>query len=120
MRQDTKVLLGRLGEESFKYYDFESPSAETDVWPMFEALLLDERVVGKIAYPSAPGQQTLEPQVAPSGAAPLHGDVGPTSPRPAVEADEPGLFGKYDAANTAQDDGESVRELLQRLVTLAR
>jgi hypothetical protein len=116
MRQDTKVLLDRLGQETFQYYDFESPSAETDVWPMFEALLLDERVVGKIARHSLPEPDPAAPEIA---------QPAPTeraSPGPAVRrpAEPRGMFDNYDAMLGVEESGESVRDRLMRLVAPAR
>ena len=102
MRQDTKVLLSRLGEEGFKYYDFESPSLDVDVWPIFEALLLDDRVVGKIGYHATPSL-------------PVRTEAAPV----VREAERSGTFGSYAAqpAGKADADPDSVRGMLGRLAS---
>lgn len=110
MRQDTSVLLGRLGEQNFNYHDFESPSPEIDIWPIFEALLLDERVVGK--RPASAAQSTPErtPEPAPQ--------ARPRQVRAVGEPVQPGMFGGYAAAKPERS-GESVRDMLGRLASNA-
>ena len=119
MRQDTKVLLNRLGQETFKYYDFESPSTDTDVWPMFEALLLDERVVGPTARNAGPGHVAPEVQSPAPQPVPERSSERVT-PAVVASAGERGLFGHYEPVGVPEDRGESVRELLGRLATPAR
>lgn len=46
MRQDNGSLLSRIDQGSFNYLEFEDTTADGDAWPIFEALLRDERVVG--------------------------------------------------------------------------
>ncbi|PZU61017.1 MAG: hypothetical protein DI547_00805 [Sphingobium sp.] len=46
MRQDARSLLERLGRKGFRYEEFSDPFADMELWPIFEALLRDERVVG--------------------------------------------------------------------------
>ena len=45
MRQDVKALLGRLNRKDLNYHQFADPFADMELWPIFEALLTDERVV---------------------------------------------------------------------------
>ena len=120
MRQDTKVLLGRLGQDTFQYYDFESPSAETDVWPMFEALLLDERVVGRITRQGVPELIPQPPQIAPP--APIAERTSPEHAvnRPVAPAEPRGIFDNYGAVWEVEEPSESVRDQLKRLVTPRR
>lgn len=47
MRADTASLLHRLGQRDFRYREFHDAFADMELWPIFEALLADERVVGK-------------------------------------------------------------------------
>lgn len=47
MRTDTTSLLQRLGQRDFRYREFYDAFADMELWPIFEALLADERVVGK-------------------------------------------------------------------------
>ncbi len=116
MRQDIKVLLGRIGEETFNYYDFETPSHEIDVWPIFEALLLDERVVGRIdaktlvrvaaEVPEEPRAITQVPLSRPAAV-----------PEP-VRVEARAMFGNYGSSPSEPRD-ESVRDVLARLASNA-
>lgn len=49
MRQDARSLLERLGRKEFRYQEFEDPFADMELWPIFEALLRDDKVVGQQA-----------------------------------------------------------------------
>lgn len=46
MRQDARSLLERLGRNEFRYQEFDDPFADMELWPIFEALLRDDNVVG--------------------------------------------------------------------------
>jgi hypothetical protein len=50
MRPDAKALLARLGQRDFQYRQFADPIADVEPWPLFAALLEDERVVGRPQY----------------------------------------------------------------------
>ncbi|RZL77791.1 MAG: hypothetical protein EOP66_08575 [Sphingomonas sp.] len=47
MRPDVKALLARLGQRDFSYRQFADPIADVEPWPMFAAMLEDDRVVGR-------------------------------------------------------------------------
>lgn len=47
MRSDAANLLERLGRRDFHYREFTDSFADMELWPIFEALLTDERIVGK-------------------------------------------------------------------------
>ncbi|HXH16234.1 MAG TPA: hypothetical protein VNJ10_08900 [Sphingomonas sp.] len=47
MRPDVKALLARLGQRDFQYRQFADPIADVEPWPLFAAMLEDERVVGR-------------------------------------------------------------------------
>lgn len=47
MRADAASLLARLGHRDFRYREFSDSFADMELWPIFEALLTDPRVVGK-------------------------------------------------------------------------
>ena len=112
MRQDVKVLLSRVGDETFNYYDFETASIEIDIWPIFEALLLDERVVGRADPKALPRAAALMPEVELEAV-----------PAPARESKRPdrhdGMFGNYGTGARSEPQGESVRDLLGRLASHA-
>lgn len=117
MRQDVKALLNRVGDETFNYYDFETKSLEVDIWPIFEALLVDERVVGRVDR-KAFARVALEPSEVdmPQAAEPVL-QARPAPPR-VLQRAEPsaGMFGRY-GASQGQDD--SVRDMLARLASAA-
>lgn len=119
MRQDVKVLLGRIGDETFNYHDFETPSLEVNIWPMFEALLLDERVVGKVDNRvfarAAPVPSELDQPVSMDSAPQTR--ATPTRP-PRHEGATGGIFGNY-GIRPAEPSTESVRSVLARLASTA-
>ena len=45
MRSDASSLLKRLSKPGFAYREFPDPIADLELWPIFEALLTDLRVV---------------------------------------------------------------------------
>jgi hypothetical protein len=47
MRPDAEELLARLGQSDFRYREFSDQFADMELWPIFEALLTDDRVIGK-------------------------------------------------------------------------
>jgi hypothetical protein len=47
MRADAATLLTRLGRNDFRYREFTDTFADAELWPIFEALLTDERMMGK-------------------------------------------------------------------------
>lgn len=46
MRPDVEALLTKLGQSNFRYQNFTDVIADVDSWPLFTAVLEDERVVG--------------------------------------------------------------------------
>lgn len=47
MRKDVTALLEKLGRGDFRYQQFADPIADLEPWPLFAALLADDRVVGR-------------------------------------------------------------------------
>lgn len=47
MRQDARSLLEKLSRKDFAYKEFADPFADMELWPIFTALLTDERVTGE-------------------------------------------------------------------------
>ncbi|WP_126173403.1 hypothetical protein [Altericroceibacterium xinjiangense] len=47
MRSDAEALLKKLGQKDFRYQEFADRFGDTELWPLFEALLQDERLVGR-------------------------------------------------------------------------
>ncbi|MFZ3483711.1 hypothetical protein [Sphingomonas sp. 3-13AW] len=46
MRQDAKTLLDRLDRHYLEYRDFTAAAEEIELWPLFQALLRDPRIIG--------------------------------------------------------------------------
>lgn len=118
MRQDVKTLLERLGDETFSYYDFDTSPRDIDIWPIFEALLRDERIIGADTRILArvarePSEHDLPHLIADT--APVRHTVSTARGPQAAAA---GLFGNYDRLS-AQNPGDSVRNMLARLADSA-
>lgn len=52
MRRDARKLFEKLNKREYQYREFEDSFPDLEPWPIFEALLRDERVVGTEAMPS--------------------------------------------------------------------
>lgn len=115
MRTDTTSLLQRLGQRDFRYREFYDAFADMELWPIFEALLADERVVGKpmsllakkeAAMPVEEGRRVTAPPIVP-----------PTVSAPSQSPPQgSGLFTRYaDHAPTPERPGEDLRGFLKNL-----
>lgn len=51
MRADAKNLLDRLGKSDFPYREFTDRFSDLELWPIFEALLKDQRLFGANSDP---------------------------------------------------------------------
>ncbi|OAN58900.1 hypothetical protein [Sphingobium sp. TCM1] len=107
MRADAANLLARLGRRDFRYREFTDNFADMELWPIFEALLTDKRVVGKPL--SALAARHVEDILPSSKASPA---------RPPEPASTGGLFDGYgDGArpSSASQEAGELRSYLQRL-----
>jgi hypothetical protein len=78
MRADAAKLLTRLGRNDFRYREFTDAFADAELWPIFEALLTDERMMGKPQSLLAAKEEG-----APSAGAPADPQTAePETPRP--------------------------------------
>lgn len=115
MRQDNGNLLNRIDQSSFDYREFEDTTAEGDVWPMFEALLRDERVVGSR---EARIRRTQTFGVARTTAAAAAGATGRGHDAADASNSSPtNLFNIYagEAVASSRPAASSVKTLLERL-----
>ncbi|HUD91113.1 hypothetical protein [Sphingobium sp.] len=48
MRRDARKLLEKLNRNDFSYKMFDDSFSETELWPIFEAVLRDSAIVGEI------------------------------------------------------------------------
>jgi hypothetical protein len=114
MRQDAKSLLDRLNRQEFRYRDFTEAAEEIELWPLFQALLRDPRIVGMrstaadLADPPPPPRAQM-----PADAAP------PQVPAARRAQDAPAtLFDRYRAADQAlamPDREPDLRRFLSRI-----
>ena len=109
MRQDARALLVKLSQQDFNYRQFEDQYADMELWPIFEALLKDERISGPEMTPMERRQaerQTQSRQV-PHKPADAGGHAG-------------GLFEAYEAEAPKKETppaatGDDLRNFLKRL-----
>lgn len=82
IRNDVSSLLDRIGRQDLRYREFGDPLGDMEMWPIFEALLQDRRIVGEAQTQldqrrrSADAQQRLKAVAAPA-------DLPAPSPAPA-------------------------------------
>jgi hypothetical protein len=94
MRQDAKTLLDRLDRHHLDYQDFTAAAEEIELWPLFQALLRDPRIVGNREQPASAAAVSAGPNILRTEAAPLHPEVtAPPAPPPQHPA--AALFGRY-------------------------
>ncbi len=105
MRADTTSLLQRLGQKDFRYREFHDAFADMELWPIFEALLADERVVGR------PMSALAEKEAAMRASEAKH--YSPAA-RP---ADSPDMFSRYAEPGpaAASRPGDDLRGFLGQL-----
>lgn len=102
MRSDAVNLLARLGRRDFRYREFTDNFADMELWPIFEALLTDERIVGKPI--SALAARSLD-------------DIIPSAKAPAAAPPERNLFDRYKEEQSApeKENSDELSAFLKRL-----
>ncbi|WP_052207876.1 hypothetical protein [Croceibacterium mercuriale] len=116
IRNDVSSLLDRLGRQDLRYREFSDPLGDMEMWPIFEALLQDRRIVGEASTPldqrrrTADAQQRIKAAPPPAGgkadAGPAIPYSPPSPPRPAAAADDPqvrAFFGQLGARGIERD-----------------
>lgn len=61
MRRDARSLLDRLNRSDFDYHDFTDAVEEIEMWPLFQALLRDPRILSASLSNRAPDVQPAIP-----------------------------------------------------------
>lgn len=112
IRNDVSSLLDRIGRHDLRYREFGDPLGDMEMWPIFEALLQDRRIVGEA--PTALDQRrrsqavqqrmvaaplrTDDPPPPPLAAAhPPHRTAQAPAPAPAGDAQVRAFFGQLGA-----------------------
>lgn len=107
MRSDAANLLARLGRKDFRYREFTDNFADMELWPIFEALLTDDRVVGKPV--SALAARSVE-DVIPAARA----SAAKAAPAPS----DGGIFGSYSTPGQdalSAENKNDLRSFFQRI-----
>lgn len=106
MRKDAENLLRKLNRQDFRYQEFEDSFGELELWPIFEALIIDERVVG--ARSVLRGQEVQ-----------LRSAAAPQMPQVPLRPKRESGFARYktaqDASLVAGDSTVNVRKFFNHL-----
>jgi hypothetical protein len=126
MRTDVAILLERLGKREFQYQEFTDRFADVELWPLFETLIRDPRILtaqsAQAAEASVAQHLSASPQQAPAAPAqPAQATtpaemLAPTDKAPiaaTTPADLAALFARYGGA--PEDTPSDVHALLQKL-----
>lgn len=122
MRQDARTLLERLNRQDFRYREFPDQFTDMELWPLFEALLTDDRVVGGRDALRGADMEVRErrPQAQPQ----TQNQTRQPTERPALGKREsqapsrPGLFNRYGGRSPKsepENEGGNLRQFLGRL-----
>ena len=124
MRQDARALLERLERQDFDYRDFTAVADEIELWPLFQVLLRDRRIVGDREPPAAAALADAKP-IDPVSR--MHQNVA-AEPEPApspvavASASLFAVYGKPEVAEPKPEPGPAqpdLRDFLQRLSSAA-
>lgn len=125
MRKDVANLLQRLGKRDFRYQEFADRFTEVELWPIFETLIRDPRILTMdpqeavaeaVARPGAVASDPVMPAGHPAPAEPAAPVSAPVAEpaTPAAGTDLNTLFARYGGGRTDEVTGD-VRTLLQHL-----
>jgi hypothetical protein len=112
MRSDASSLLTKLNQGTLTYRQFDDPLADLELWPVFEALLSDPRVVEvrrsrieerEYEFQQARAHGTAGAAAAPS---PTPQPAAPAAAAPAVSQ----LLSAYGSGSNAQDSAPAVEK----------
>ena len=106
MRSDAESLLARLGHRDFRYREFADSFADMELWPIFEALRTDPRVVGRPL-------SKLEAREAEAVLAIRRAE--PEQPAPAPRANVTSMFDAYQDAPPSAAPRGNLRDFLGHL-----
>jgi hypothetical protein len=119
MRTDVAILLERLGKREFHYQEFADRFADVELWPLFETLIRDPRILTPTAAQAAEPAAAAAPKASAAPAAPHAGNAAPqaekapVAPVPTAPADLAALFARYGGA--PEETPSDVHALLQKL-----
>ena len=99
MRQDAKALLEKLSRQDFQYRQFEDQYADMELWPIFEALLKDPRIVPPRKTPLE-HRETIRAEIADR----------PSAPSNRTNSAAPNIFAGYGDAEAPQAQVRAQRQ----------
>lgn len=99
IRNDVSSLLDRIGRHDLRYREFGDPLGDMEMWPIFEALLQDRRIVGEA---SSALDQRRRSQSVPQRMVPAPLRTDDPAPPPAPVAAPPPHRASPTAAGDAQ------------------
>jgi len=123
MRKDVANLLQRLGKRDFQYQEFADRFTDVELWPIFETLIRDPRILTMDPHEAAaqavarPGAVASDPVMPAGHRAPAEQAAPTPTPsvaEPAAGTDLNALFARYGGGRTDEVSGD-VRTLLQHL-----
>lgn len=113
MRTDVAILLERLGKREFHYQEFADRFADVELWPLFETLIRDPRILTPtVAQAAEPAAAAPKASAAPAHSAP-QAEKAPVTAVPTAPADLAALFARYGGA--PEETPSDVHALLQKL-----
>ena len=112
MRPDVKSLLDRLDRQQFRYQDFSEVADEIELWPLFQALLRDPRIVGFAAPPALAAPARDVTLLATKPELPVSARVGGAAPPVGAGG---ALFDRYRTAARSSKVDSSTPDLRQFL-----
>lgn len=113
MRTDVAILLERLGKREFHYQEFADRFADVELWPLFETLIRDPRILTPTAAQTAePAAAAPKASAAPAPSMP-QAEKAPVTAVPTAPADLAALFARYGGA--PEETPSDVHALLQKL-----
>lgn len=111
MRTDVANLLERLGKREFHYQEFADRFADVELWPLFETLIRDPRILIPTTAEPVAAAAKVSPAPAPQAE---HASAAPgPAPAPTAPADLAALFARYGGA--PEETPSDVHALLQKL-----
>lgn len=118
MRADARILLERLGKQDFAYKEFADRFADLELWPIFEALLKDQRLFSQ-SRPDVQEEPLQNADRPAEMAAPVAPVSAPAISSPAITSMPlSSLFARYEEEASGRPTSETqndVRSLLRQL-----
>ena len=100
IRNDVGTLLDRLGRQDLRYREFSDPLGDMEMWPIFEALLQDRRIVGEAPTPLDQRRRSTGVQQR------IKAAPAPADDTPGIEAEPAAPYAPPSPARSTKDDAQ--------------